>query len=39
VFDVRVDGRLIYSKDETGVFPDSREIIEKTRSGDASHRG
>ena len=27
VFDVRVDGRLIYSKDETGRFPDPDEIL------------
>lgn len=28
IFDVTVDGKLIYSKHETGVFPDDREIIK-----------
>lgn len=29
VFEVTVNGEKIYSKKETGVFPDSEEIIEK----------
>ena len=29
VFDVHVDGRLIYSKDETGRFPDPDEILRQ----------
>jgi hypothetical protein len=33
VFDVRVDGRLIYSKDETGHFPDNDEIVVEIRAG------
>lgn len=28
VFEVTVDGVKIYSKDETGIFPDTDEIIE-----------
>ena len=31
VFDVRVDGRLIYSKDETGRFPENVEIVSQIR--------
>ena len=27
IFDVRLDGELIYSKDETGRFPDNDEVI------------
>ncbi|MAI81035.1 MAG: hypothetical protein CL917_18995 [Deltaproteobacteria bacterium] len=29
VFDVRVDGRLIYSKSETGRFPEHEEVLKK----------
>jgi selenoprotein W-related protein len=29
VFDVRVDGRLIYSKDQTGRFPEHDEILSQ----------
>ena len=29
IFDVKVDGDLIYSKQETGEFPEHRLIIEK----------
>jgi len=29
VFDVEVDGRLIFSKHETGRFPEDEEILEK----------
>jgi len=28
VFDVTVDGKLIYSKDKTGRFPDEGEVTE-----------
>ena len=28
VFDVRLDGRLIYSKDQTGRFPERREVFD-----------
>ena len=31
VFDVRLDGRLIYSKDETGRFPENAEIVTQIR--------
>jgi selT/selW/selH-like putative selenoprotein len=31
VFDVRLDGRLIYSKDETGRFPENDEIVSQIR--------
>jgi len=27
IFDVRVDGKLVYSKKETGRFPDDAEIL------------
>jgi len=27
VFDVTVDGRLVYSKDKTGRFPDEGEVV------------
>ncbi len=33
IFDVAVDGKLIYSKHETGTFPTHDEILEKL--GDA----
>jgi len=29
VFDVKVDGRLIYSKHQTGSFPDHEPLIRK----------
>lgn len=29
VFEVTVNGEKIYSKKETGEFPDSKEVIEK----------
>ncbi len=32
VFDVKVDGQLIYSKHETGRFPDDAEILEQLAS-------
>ena len=28
IFDVTVDGKLIYSKDRTGRFPDQGEVVE-----------
>jgi selT/selW/selH-like putative selenoprotein len=31
VFDVTVDGRLIYSKHATGQFPEDEEILEQLR--------
>jgi selT/selW/selH-like putative selenoprotein len=32
VFDVLVDGKLIYSKHATGRFPDDSEIVQAIRS-------
>ncbi|MDQ0154499.1 selenoprotein W-related protein [Robertmurraya andreesenii] len=32
VFEVTVNGEKIYSKDETGVFPKSEEIIDKMKT-------
>jgi len=32
VFDVTVDGRLVFSKDKTGRFPDEGEITELVRA-------
>lgn len=29
VFDVTVDGKLIYSKHQTGRFPEHREVLEQ----------
>ncbi|MCX2982020.1 SelT/SelW/SelH family protein [Halieaceae bacterium IMCC14734] len=29
IFDVEVDGRLVYSKFETGVFPDNEQLVAK----------
>lgn len=29
VFEVTVNGEKIYSKDETGLFPKAKEVIEK----------
>ena len=29
VFDVVVDGRLVYSKRETGRFPEAGEVVER----------
>jgi selT/selW/selH-like putative selenoprotein len=31
IFDVKVDGKLIYSKDKTGRFPEDREILDQLR--------
>ncbi len=31
IFDVVVDGRLIYSKGETGRFPDHAEVLDQLR--------
>ena len=31
IFDVKVDGRLIYSKHETGRFPEHPEVLEQLR--------
>ncbi|MCH7708803.1 MAG: Rdx family protein [Myxococcales bacterium] len=31
VFDVTVDGRLIFSKDKTGRFPDDEEVLSQLR--------
>ncbi len=28
IFDVKVDGRLVYSKHETGRFPEDAEILD-----------
>jgi selenoprotein W-related protein len=32
VFDVRVDGELVFSKHQTGRFPNLAEIVESLRS-------
>jgi selT/selW/selH-like putative selenoprotein len=31
VFDVSVDGRLIFSKDEAGRFPEAEEVLSQLR--------
>ena len=33
IFDITVDGRMIYSKFEQGRFPQSQEIINRIRGG------
>lgn len=32
VFDVKVDGKLIYSKHETGRFPEHQEVLQQIES-------
>ena len=32
IFDVELDGKLVYSKNETGEFPDEESLIQKIRS-------
>ena len=32
IFDVVVDGRLIYSKHETGRFPDHEEVLSRLKA-------
>ena len=32
IFDVNVDGKLVYSKHETGDFPDEEALIEELRA-------
>ena len=31
IFDVELDGKLVYSKNETGEFPDEESLIQKIR--------
>ena len=31
VYDISADGKLLYSKHQTGCFPDNQEILEKIR--------
>jgi len=33
VFEVKVDGMLVYSKKQTGEFPDEAQLVEKLRGG------
>ena len=33
VFDVQADGRMIFSKHETGRFPEPDEVLAKLREG------
>ena len=35
VFDVEVDGRIVYSKHETGEFPDEGQLVESLKAGAA----
>ncbi len=32
IFDVELDGKLVYSKNKTGEFPDEESLIQKIRS-------
>lgn len=32
IFDIEIDGKLVYSKNETGEFPDEESLIQKIRS-------
>ena len=38
IFDVKKDGKLIYSKHETGRFPEQDEICDMLADDDKSHR-
>ena len=33
VFDVKVDGKLVYSKDKTGRFPEAGEVVGLLKQG------
>ncbi len=33
IFDVKLDGNMIFSKHETGRFPESEEVLTKLRQG------
>ena len=33
IFDVNLDGKLVYSKHETGEFPDEDALVEEIRAG------
>ena len=32
IFDVEIDGKLVYSKNETGEFPDEESLVQKIKS-------
>ena len=32
IFDVELDGKLVYSKRETGEFPDEESLVQKIKS-------
>ena len=32
IFDVEIDGELVYSKNETGEFPDEESLVQKIKS-------
>ena len=32
IFDVELDGKLVYSKNETGEFPDEESLVQKIKS-------
>lgn len=36
IFEVEVDGKLVYSKKETGEFPDNEKLIKQIRKQHAS---
>ncbi len=33
IFDVKLDGKMIFSKHQTGRFPESEEVLTKLREG------
>ncbi len=33
IFDVKLDGNMIFSKHQTGRFPESEEVLTKLRQG------
>ncbi len=33
IFDVKLDGKMIFSKHEAGRFPESEEVLAKLRKG------
>ena len=32
IFDIEIDGKLVYSKNETGEFPDEESLVQKIKS-------
>ena len=37
IFDVKVDGELVYSKHQTGGFPDNAKLVEEIKRQKTAH--